>query len=215
LKSSLKNAIALAITGLAISSTQINIAVAQQRGANIALPPPPAYAQQVNPNYAPNPYRQSGSHNFGDYPPQNRYGNFAPNNFNNFRPNNFGPSNFRSPNFNSNNYSMPWNRNGNNSPMMSSSNLPMMNSCEWARKVPDWGKNNGPYGNGPWANDRVQNKMEDWWDDMINAPHDMGRMPGGWKAPSISMPNPVDVGDQFGNQFDKLPGQVREMDVGN
>ena len=43
---------------------------------------------------------------------------------------------------------------------------------------------------------------KDWfgdsWDDMLNAPSDMGELPGGFYAPSVSVPNPVDVGE--GNQ---------------
>lgn len=35
------------------------------------------------------------------------------------------------------------------------------------------------------------------WEDALKAPNRMGPMPGGWKAPSISVPNPIDVGDEF------------------
>ncbi len=182
--------------------------------------------QQMMPNNNYRPQNMMPSRNM--MPMQNMMpNNFRPNNFNNngFRPNNFNPNNFSTPNFgpgsmsppgfNSNDYPMPWNQNNNGSPMMSSQNLPMMNSKQWAEKVPDWGEQNGPYRNGPWATKQNQARMEGWWDDMINAPHDMGRMPGGWKAPSVSFPNPVDVSNQLGRQFDKLPGQVREMDVSN
>ena len=50
---------------------------------------------------------------------------------------------------------------------------------------------------------------------MINAPSNMGEMPGGWYAPYVSMPNPIDVGDQFKDNMKDLPEQIRDMDVGN
>lgn len=49
--------------------------------------------------------------------------------------------------------------------------------------------------------------MKDWaveefgdvWEDALNAPHDMGRLPGNFQAPSVSIPNPIDLGDQVGD----------------
>ena len=53
------------------------------------------------------------------------------------------------------------------------------------------------------------------WDDMMNAPYDVGRMPGGWRAPSLSTPDPVTVGDAVTNQFppviDEIPNFVPLM----
>ncbi|HPQ94067.1 MAG: hypothetical protein KDI44_14760 [Thiothrix sp.] len=40
----------------------------------------------------------------------------------------------------------------------------------------------------------------DFWDKMINAPSDMGYMPGGWRFPSFSSPDPVTIGDAVANQ---------------
>lgn len=73
-----------------------------------------------------------------------------------------------------------------------------------------WGKS-GP---GKWMNPNKRN-MEQGWDDMINAPSRMGDMPGGWTAPEVSMPNPVDMGDQMQDNVKDLPQQVRDMNVGN
>lgn len=84
----------------------------------------------------------------------------------------------------------------------------------------NWGNNNwgnnfwGQSGPGTWTNPNKQN-MEQAWDDMINAPGRMGTMPGGWNAPEITMPNPVDMGDQFQENIQDLPDQIRNMDVGN
>ena len=57
--------------------------------------------------------------------------------------------------------------------------------------------------------------MEQGWDDMINAPSRMGTMPGGWNAPEVTMPNPIDMGDQLQDNVKKLPEQIRDMNVGN
>lgn len=47
----------------------------------------------------------------------------------------------------------------------------------------------------------------DMWDKMINMPYDMGYMPGGWRFPSFSSPDPVTVGDAVANQ---IPPIMRE-----
>ncbi len=199
------------IVVLSLSLSPFYSAQAQQNTTkqDAPLPPPPSYAQPTNPNPAmrrpgPGGYNNPYARNPYAVPPMgpNGYGR------------QFGPGYQRFPSFNSRRFPMPWNGNR-RGPLMSTSNMPWLDSSRWARKVPDWGKNNGPYSHTPLHKKGVKNKLEDMWDDMVNAPHDAGRMPGGWKAPSISMPNPVDVTDQFGMQFDKLPSQIREMDVGN
>lgn len=48
------------------------------------------------------------------------------------------------------------------------------------------------------------------WDDMMNAPARMGRVPPGWKAPTIDIPNPVDVGDEFEKNARRAPTIMRE-----
>lgn len=48
----------------------------------------------------------------------------------------------------------------------------------------------------------------DMWDNMMNAPYDMGRMPGGWRFPSLSSPDPVTVGDAVTNQFPPIMDEV-------
>lgn len=80
----------------------------------------------------------------------------------------------------------------------------------------NWNRNNMWGNSGPrkWMNPNKSN-MEQGWDDMINAPSRMGEMPGGWTAPEISVPNPIDVGDQFQDNIKDLPEQIRNMDVGN
>lgn len=80
----------------------------------------------------------------------------------------------------------------------------------------NWNRNRfwGRSGPSSWMNPNKRN-MEDGWDDMMNAPSRMGTMPGGWTAPEVSMPNPVDVGDQIQDNVKDLPDQVRDMNVGD
>ncbi len=49
------------------------------------------------------------------------------------------------------------------------------------------------------------------WDNMINAPFKMGRMPGGWRAPSLSSPDPVTVGDAVLNQIPPIMEEAGNM----
>jgi len=60
-----------------------------------------------------------------------------------------------------------------------------------------------------------KDNWEQSWDDMINAPSRMGEMPGGWTAPEVTVPNPIDMGDQMQDNAKDLPEQMRNMDVGN
>ncbi len=79
------------------------------------------------------------------------------------------------------------------------------------------GNNNKFWGrSGPstWMNPSKRN-WENSWDDMINSPSRMGTMPGGWTAPEVSMPNPIDMGDQMQDNVKDLPEQMKDMNVGN
>ncbi|MCK5855319.1 MAG: hypothetical protein KAG56_08860, partial [Sulfurovaceae bacterium] len=51
----------------------------------------------------------------------------------------------------------------------------------------------------------------DLWDKAINAPFDAGRMPGGWRAPSLSTPDPVTVGDAVANQIPPIAEEMGNM----
>lgn len=119
-----------------------------------------------------------------------------------------------------------WNRGGpwGNTPWNGSpwSNSPMGNmSGPW-----DSGPWNNNWGGGPWNNNNdffgsgpgswmdpsdPKGSMSLIWDDMLNAPNEMGEMPGGWTAPSISVPNPVDVGDEFEDAARDAPGEAAEQ----
>ena len=107
---------------------------------------------------------------------------------------------------------MPWDsgrggRGGNYMPWdggRGGSNMPW-DSGRGGRNMP-WDSGRG--GRGNWMN---RDRFADSWDDTLNAPSDMGEMPGGWNAPSISAPNPVDVGDEFGDASRDVPGQMRNV----
>ena len=66
----------------------------------------------------------------------------------------------------------------------------------------------------PWGDTRhiwpdfYTDSTGDMWDDMMNAPYNMGRMPGGWRAPSLSTPDPVTVGDAVANQVPPVIDEV-------
>lgn len=72
----------------------------------------------------------------------------------------------------------------------------------------------------PWGNDVPFRWMDytdpkdavgNMWDDAINTPNVFGRMPPGWTAPYISVPNPIDVGEEFERNARKFPSEMRKM----
>ena len=102
-------------------------------------------------------------------------------------------------------FSGPWDSNRGGSSMPWDSNR--------GRSMP-WDNRRGGR-NMPWDSGRGgfmnKDRFADGWDDMLNAPSDMGEMPGGFTAPSVSMPNPVDVGDEFDDAArDATPGRVSQ-----
>lgn len=66
----------------------------------------------------------------------------------------------------------------------------------------------------PWGDTRYiwpdfyTEQTSDAWDKMINAPHELGYMPGGWRFPSFSSPDPVTVGDAVANQVPPIVEEV-------
>ncbi len=165
--------------------------------APVSAPPVPAYRPPQRPNNYPAPYANNPGNNMGHNgpgsyraypPPRGPYG--GPNRGSYYRPDN-GASAFNVPGYNRYRNNNGWNNNGWN------------NNKFWGRSGPN-----------TWMNPNKGN-MEQGWDDMINAPSRVGTMPGGWNAPEVSMPNPIDVGDQMQDNMKDLPEQMRDMDVGN
>jgi hypothetical protein len=93
----------------------------------------------------------------------------------------------------------PWNRSWGRAP--------------WNRDYDNlWGKNGGP---SEWINmSDPKEGVAQAWEDMLDTPNALGTMPGGWKAPSISVPNPIDVGDEFKNTAKDMPGEMRDFSDG-
>lgn len=101
-----------------------------------------------------------------------------------------------------------------------------MNNMPWGR-FPGWGDGFfggfGPdnwKGVTPWGNDvpfrwidpsDPRESIASMWDDAINTPNGMGRMPPGWTAPYISVPNPVDVADEFEKNARRFPDEINNM----
>ena len=56
--------------------------------------------------------------------------------------------------------------------------------------------------------------MANAWEDMLYTPNALGTMPGGWEAPSISVPNPIDVGDEFKNAARDMPDEMKNFSEG-
>lgn len=101
-----------------------------------------------------------------------------------------------------------------------------MNNMPWG-KFPGWG--DGAFGGfgpadwkgaTPWGNNvpfkwfhpsNPRTAFGDMWDDAINTPNKMGRMPPGWTAPYISVPNPVEVESVFEENARKFPHEMRKM----
>lgn len=135
-------------------------------------------------------------------PPRNMGYQMPNTNFSNISPfgNSFSPNSF----FNNGTLPTPWSnvggmnpwRNGNNSALPPF--LPNVN----ADRKKAWGDVRHI-----WP-DFYTDFTDEAWDKSINAPYDMGRMPGGWRAPSLSSPDPVTVGDAVTNQF---PPMLEEM----
>ena len=90
------------------------------------------------------------------------------------------------------------------------------------RSGPTWGGSRNFFDNGPWGNKNQSWRPESWfsdrrpifgrkgpsewfdqddykdglgdmWDDLLNAPSNVGKMPGGWYAPTISVPISVQI----------------------
>ena len=93
------------------------------------------------------------------------------------------------------------------------SGMPFMQSFDMSRPDSFNPMRRRVWGAGPqyWMDPRdPQEGLSQAWDDMMNAPARMGRVPPGWKAPTIDIPNPIDVGDEFEKNARRAPTIMRE-----
>ncbi len=195
----------LMVLAAAISTLSMLSATASAQQPVGAAPAPQVNAPvQYAPRPMPMPYGVAPMPRYGQMPyapmpyANGPYGHPVPN------PSMYAPRPYGNP--------MPWggNRNGFGRGMPFESNF-----TPWSRRF--WNEI-GDGGDNPFRN------MDGWfrpgdpkegaaqmWDDMLNAPSEMGQMPGGWTAPSVSVPNPIDVGDEFSNAARDMPGEMRNQ----
>lgn len=92
---------------------------------------------------------------------------------------------------------------------------------------PGWGEgffgNFGPdqwKGVTPWGNDvpfkwidpsDPEESIAEMWEDALNTPNSMGRLPPGFTMPYISVPNPIDVENEFERNARNAPNEFRNM----
>lgn len=93
----------------------------------------------------------------------------------------------------------PWNRSWGRAP--------------WNRDYDNlWGRNGGP---SKWFDPSdPEEGIAEAWEDMMITPNRLGTMPGGWKAPSISIPNPVDVNTELRDAAIDMPGEMQNFSDG-
>jgi hypothetical protein len=72
----------------------------------------------------------------------------------------------------------------------------------------------------PWGNDvpfkwfdptDPEESIAEIWEDALNTPNRMGRMPPGFTAPYISVPNPIDVENEFERNAQIAPDEIHNM----
>ena len=93
------------------------------------------------------------------------------------------------------------------------SGVPFMQSFDMSRRDSFNPMHPRVWGAGPqvWMDPTdPQDGVSQAWDDMMNAPSRMGRVPPGWKAPTIDVPNPIDVGDEFEKNARRAPTIMRD-----
>ena len=177
----------------------------------------PQYAQQYRTPYG-NPYQ-----NYNGY---NRNYNNGPFNNSFFKNGPFGNNSFRNGPFGRNN-NMPfsgnssfgerfWPGRGSYYDDILPANGPWNRSwgrAPWNRDYDNlWGRNGGP---SKWFDPADPKEgMAEAWEDMMITPNRLGTMPGGWKAPSISIPNPIDVGDEFKEVAKDMPSEMQNFSEG-
>jgi hypothetical protein len=136
-------------------------------------PPPPGYMQNMPPPNFNGGYPPQYYGNNGGYPPpyyQNNRGGF----------NRFSNGNFSNGPFSNG----PWNRFNNGWGNGNGNNYGP--DTQWFTDTPRRWMRNGP-----------KEGAGQVFDDFLDAPSRMGDMPGGWSAPTISVPNPIDVADEL------------------
>ena len=152
--------------------------------------------------------------------PQARNNSFPMQGFPNTSMGNMFPSNFGMGNNNtpfsmpSSFPSMPFGNKGSLNPMKSWNNngwnknwnsMPFMPQSANTKKKKAWGDKRYI-----WP-DFYTTFTDEAWDEMMGGPRKLGRMPGGWRFPYISTPDPVTVSDAITNQFPPIAEEAGNM----
>lgn len=156
--------------------------------------------------------------------PNNRYPSYSSNRRNSpFSGNNMPFNNFSNGNnnFPFNSGSMPFMNNGNNSfgnlPTNPFGNMFGNNSNNSYNKMPFFGNTRSSNRKKAWGEERhiwpdfYTDFTDDAWDSASSGPRDLGVMPGGWRFPHISTPDPVTVSDAITNQFPPILEEAGKM----
>ncbi|GAA0417762.1 hypothetical protein GCM10009133_27770 [Cocleimonas flava] len=172
-----------------------------------------------------NPYQYSNGFPFANNMP---FSNGSNNSFNPFSGGNIPFANTSGNNFNpfaGNN--MPFGNNSGNSfnpfsngamPFANNSNYPMNNMFSNNNNdMPFFGNSNNSNRKKAWGDKRniwpdfYTDFTDEAWHTMSSTPRDLGRMPGGWRFPHISTPDPVTVSDAITNQFPPIAEEAGNM----
>ena len=161
---------------------------------------------QAMPQYAPRQaYR--GQKQYPSYPYYRKNNNNFPfsNNmmpFGNSGKNNFFPFSNNNMPFNNNSFGMP--SNPMNNMFGKNRNMPFFKQSKKKRKKA-WGTERNI-----WP-DFYTDFTDEAWDTVTGGPRDLGEMPGGWRFPYISTPDPVTVSDAIVNQFPPIAEEAGNM----
>jgi len=132
----------------------------------------------------------------------------------NMFPSNFGMGNNNMPFSMPNSFpSMPFGNNGSSNPMKGwnkgwtkmGKNIPFVPQSTNKKKKKAWGDKRYI-----WP-DFYTTFTDEAWDEMMGGPRKLGRMPGGWRFPYISTPDPVTVSDAITNQFPPIAEEAGNM----
>ena len=160
------------------------------------------------------PFNNNSNNGFNPFSGGNMpFGNNSGNSFNPFSGNNMPFGN------NSGNSFNPFS--GGNMPFGNNSNNPMSNmfgnNNANNNTMPFFGNTRNPNRKKAWGDTRniwpdfYTDFTDDAWDTMSSGPRDLGTMPGGWRFPHISTPDPVTVSDAITNQFPPIAEEAGNM----
>jgi hypothetical protein len=178
----------------------------------------PGFNNQSSPFGNNMPFGNNSGNNFNPFSGGNMpFGNNSGNNFNPFSGGNMPFGSNSGNNFNPfSGGNMPFgNNSGNNFNPFSGGNMPFANNNNNS-SLPFFkqSKNNRKKAWGDERNiwpDFYTDFTDDAWDTMSSGPRDLGVMPGGWRFPHISTPDPVTVSDAITNQFPPMAEEGGNM----